>query len=434
MGLRDDKKNVFTTISSYTSMIQSVQATDTTNIFPSINNKKDIVPFLLDTMKVILGTDALQQTVGELFTKFADNIEPVLKEAVKKQMTQFNANDPLPNSFTTGSGISVNVKDIDIAGKLKTNPSSQGGNLLYDTVNVNFDSRAYDAIQNGTSTFGVLKMTYNSGTDKLYFMPTNNSLKIGEWTNNYVDSITIINKKEFMTNVMNKIFGSVTKSQKKTADEVLQELIVDKLIDQMINDDDSFEISDEDMTALQAKADEMIKGIMTYDMGCGTLIASLPLSGLSELISSISGSTDAFYVGNQIDAVINDSIANQEVADENKQTIKDGFFQRLIRFITQELAKLMSTSPQIRALLAIVSGFVNGGIPQIGKAKDDLKKFKTIISCNIKAAMKLINEYIYNMAIKALVRFLKPVILKIIKEKINQYSQIIKSLTGNLTG
>jgi hypothetical protein len=140
MGLRDDKKKIFTTISSYTSMMQSINATDTTNIFPSINNQKDIVPFLLDTMKVILGTDALQQTVGQLFTKFVDKIEPTLKTALKKQVTQFNANDPLPNSFTTG--ISVKVKDIDIAGKLKTNPNSQGGSLLYDTVNLNLDRKS----------------------------------------------------------------------------------------------------------------------------------------------------------------------------------------------------------------------------------------------------------------------------------------------------
>jgi hypothetical protein len=44
MGLIDQKKSVFTTIGSYTSMMQSGTMPDTTNLFPSINNKKDIVP------------------------------------------------------------------------------------------------------------------------------------------------------------------------------------------------------------------------------------------------------------------------------------------------------------------------------------------------------------------------------------------------------
>jgi hypothetical protein len=70
MGLLDQKKNIFTTIGAYTSMAQSGSMPDTTNIFPSINNKKDIVPLLLDVMKVVVGTDALQQLTGQLFTKF----------------------------------------------------------------------------------------------------------------------------------------------------------------------------------------------------------------------------------------------------------------------------------------------------------------------------------------------------------------------------
>ena len=433
MGLIDDKKSIFTTIGAYTSVIQSTKIPDATNVFPSINNKKEIVPFLLDTLKVVVGTDALQSLTGELFTNFIDKVEPKMKEAIKKQATQFNAGDGLPDYFTTGSGIRVKVKDIDIAGKFKTPPSSAGGDLIYADNVLDFDKTAYDAIQNaGTETpFGsALLMKYDSVTDELIFKE-NLALgsTIGKFIGAYVDDIAIINKKTFISNVMNKIFGSITKTQGKTADEAYQELVVDKLIEQLVDDNDTFEISPEDNAELLQRAEQVINGVMFYDMGCGVMAASLPLSGLTNLINNISGSTDPFYVGNQIDATITESTKNNpEVAAQNKQTVKDGFFQRLIKLITNEFAKAMSTTPQIRAFNAIISAFQNNGTSIISQAKDDLKKFKVVIKCNIDAVMKMINEFIFKMVVRFLIALLNPVIRKIIKEKITQYSNIIKSL------
>jgi hypothetical protein len=430
MGLVDNKKNVFTTIGSYTSVIQAVNATDTTNLFPSINNKKDVVPFMLDILKVVAGSTALQELTGQLFTNLVDKIEPQLKTAMKKQVVQYNSGDGLPAQFTTGSGYSVKAKDIDVYGKLKTNPNSAGGNLIYDSGLQDFDGKAYNAIQNAGTfvNFGGLMMKYDTPTDSFVFKSNGSSPNIGQWSTDYIDSLKIINKKEFITNTMNAMFGTLTKSQNKTVDEVYQELQVNKLLEQMINDDDSMVISPADNEELQRQAQQMVNGVLSYDLGCGLMAAVLPMSGMTSLVSSISGSTDAFFVGNQISAVIDSSIPNQDTAAQNQQTVKDGFFQRLIKIITQALAQAMTTAPQIRAILAIISAFQNG-IPQIGNPKDDLKKFKTVIMCNIKAAMRLINEFIYNLIVKFLVILLVPVIKKIIKEKINQYVGIVKSLT-----
>ncbi len=433
MSLSDDKRNIFTTIGSYTSVIQTINATDTTDLFPSINNKKDIVPFLLDILKTVAGTDALQGLTGELFTNFIDKIEPQLKAALKNQVAQYNASQNLPNYFlSTGTGVRIKAKDIDISGKLKTNPQSVDGQLLYDNSAPNFDNSAYNAIVNGNATFGNLNMKYLASTDELVFNQNGGASTIGGWANDYIDGLKIINKKEFISNVMNKMYGTITKSQGKTVNDAYQELVVDQLILQLVNDDDTFEISAEDNAALLRRAEEIINGTVNYDMGCGVMSANLPLSGLTSLINNISGTTgqatDPNYVGNQINNTIDQSVQNKEVADANKQTVKDGFFQRLINLITQTLAQALSATPQIRALLAIISAFQNQGITKIGNAKDDLVKFKTLLKCIVNMAMRLINEFIFNLIKKFLVILLKPLILKIIKEKITQYSAIIKSL------
>mgnify|MGYP001229746286 CR=1 FL=1 len=73
---------------------------------------------MLDTLKVMVGTDALKEMVGELFTTFIDNVEPQLKEALSKQLIQFNAGDNLPTFFgATGAGVTMPMADVDLFGK-----------------------------------------------------------------------------------------------------------------------------------------------------------------------------------------------------------------------------------------------------------------------------------------------------------------------------
>lgn len=430
MGLVDDKKNVFTTIGAYSSLRQERSLPDVTNLYPSVNNKKDAIPFQLDVLKTVVGSDALKELVGELFVNIKEMAEVKMKEALKNQLIQYDADDILPTSFTT-TGYEVPIKDIDVFSKLKINPNSDAGSLLYSDNVDTFDKKSYEAISNpGTEVpYNNLKIKYNAGNDTFTLKPVTSTPKIGEWLGSFIDDTVLIDKKEFLTGVMDSIYGSVASNQEKTVEQLYEELQIKKLIDQLINDDDSFEINQDDFDALLQKAKELQDGIVYYDMGCGVVGASLPLSGMTALIQQISGATNELAVGNAVEATIDQSMVdNSDVADENKATIKDGFLQRIIQIIQQILAEISITSPQIRALMAITSAFKNNGIVQIGNPKDDLKKFKVFLKCMIKEVKKILNEFIFNLIVSFLVQLLNPVIRKIIKEKINQYVSIIKSL------
>ena len=439
MGLIDQKKSIFTTIGSYNSMMQGGTLPQTTNLFSSINNKKDVVPLLLDIMKVVVGSDALQELTGQLFTKFIDGVQPVLKTAVKNQAVQSDSGAVIPDGFKN-NGYNVKVKDIDVYGLLKTSPSSTAGSMLYSSVPTDFNTIAHQAIQTlaPTSFGGVLMMTYNPLNDTFNFKPDpafGTNPKIGDYLNGFVDKMQLVDKKTFVTNVMNQIYGTVSKTQGKSVEEVAQELQVNQLLDQLINDNDTFVISPQDYEALLKQAQEVANGVVFYDMGCGVMGASLPLSGLSNLISSISGSTDPFFVGNQVNNTISASTKNTPaISAANAQTIKDGFFQKLIKLITSTLAQAVCTAPQIRTLLGIISGFQNQGNVQLGNPIDDLKKFKVYLKCIIKTAMSMINKFIFDLIIMLLNKLLLPVIKAIIAEKINQYVGALKSLTGAATG
>lgn len=455
MGLIDDKKNVFTTIGAYVSLAGDLkervsvfgetaseyssigQNTDTTNLFPSINNKQDVGSFLLDVLGVTVGTTALKDLTGQLFTGFLDNAEGTLKEAAKKQLIDFDSGLDLPDSFTL-NGVTVPLKDIDIYGKMKNSPTSEDGSLLYNDVVDDFDTKVYEAILNeGTDIeYNNLLINYDGNTDTVTFKPTvaTQSDKIGDWLVDYIDNSAFVNKREITSRVLDKLFGSLSSNGGKTVETLENELLVDKQIEQVIAGDDSFSVSDSDLETINNLANQLQSGSMTYDMGCGLMEGRLPISGLTNTVDSIMSTDDPNAVANSIDNTINDSFeetGEEETSDENAETIRNGFFTRLIEFLKLELAKILTTSPQARMLLALTSSFKNEGVPKIGNAADDLKNFRVYIKCIIRDILAALYEYIFNLIIGILVALIAPIIVQIIKEKINQYIQIIKSLISS---
>jgi len=83
-------------------------------------------------------------------------------------------------------------------------------------------------------------------------------------------------------------------------------------------------------------------------------------------------------------------------------------------------------------MMGMMSSLQNNGDVQLNKASEDMKNFKTMIKCMSKELMRLIAEFLFALAVGYLIKLLKPVILEVLKEKINQYSGIITSLTGVL--
>jgi len=435
MSISSDKKEIFSTIGAYSSLGKQTKMPDLTNIFPSVNNKDDVIPFLLDTLKVVVGSDALKDLTGEMFTNFIDKIEPKAKNVIKKQITQINANDPIPSGFTTGgTGITIDLPKIDIFKKVKQPTNDVLGELRNDYSRLyNFDNSLINSIKTGDDVnFGdMITIKHNPTPDTITLkttLPTGST--IGTLLIGLVDSMEIINKKELVSNVMNVIYGTITSALYRTPEETKLELEIDTVIQQLIDDgDDSFVLSPEKLDEISEKALNISKGINQYDMGCGMISTVLSVDDLNTLVTTVNDSTDPFVVANAFNKTIDDAAKNNPTStDENKQTIRDGFFQKLIKELTTALVKSLVVAPQIRSLLAISSSFQNGGIPNIGEPMDDLKKFKTYIKCCTKEIISMVSEFIFNLILGFLVALLDPIIRKIVKEKINQYTETIKTL------
>jgi hypothetical protein len=435
MSLADKKRSVFTTIGSYNSLMEQGEDVLQTDLFPSINNKDDIVPFILDVLKTVAGTEAIKEAMGGMFSDLVDEVEPKLKTELKKQFIQSNSDDIIPSSFMT-NGITVPVKNIDISGKFKVDPSSAEGSLIYGATTGTFNSTAYDAILNAGDfeDFNNLQIKFLAGSDSLQIRPLGSAPKIGDFFTTYIDNTELINKKELISAVMDNFYGTLANNQTKTEEQVYNELLVETQLQQVLNGDDSFVVEPELFDQLQAKARELVAGAVTYDLGCGQMPASLEFDDFSETVSKITGATDPFFIGDQLGATIDDSTNSleetQDLTTENKETMKDGFFQKLINIFSVKMLEATVVAPQVRTLLGMMSSLQNEGTTLLSNASEDLENFKTCIKCMSKEIIALIAEFLFALAISYLIKLLKPVILKVIKEKINQYTAIITSLTG----
>lgn len=438
MSLSGNKKNVFTTIGAYTSMQQQGDLPDLRNTFSSVNNKRDVLPFLLDIMKVVKGSDGMIELTGQLFTDFTDTAEPQAKSALKNQAIQSNAGNQLPTQFrNSGSGITVPAKVIDLFGKLKTNPNSQAGGLLYSDNSNTFDKSAYEAVSNsGTFVpYNNMQIRYNENADTFTVKSTSDSGTIGDWIGGFIDNTQFIDKKEVITSALDLMYGTITANQGKSEQETLNQLKIDKILEKIIAGEEDLSISSNELNELMKRSQELQAGLLNYDFGCGIVGVSLSLDEFENVVSQISDSTDAFAVGNVINNTIEKSFGEDEdVFNENQETVKDGFFYRLINGIYLVFIKSLSLTPQARIIQAVITAFQNNGISTLtSDFSVDIENMKTFYKCIVKELLKMLNEFIYTLIIILLIQLLKPVVRKIIKEKINSYLGVLKSLVSSKT-
>lgn len=435
MSLASDKRNVFTSIGSFNSMQQQGDLPNLGNTFSSVNNKNEPVPFLLDILKVTKGSDAMTELTGELFTDFSDNVEPQLKDALKNQTIQGNSADPLPTQFnSSGSGYDIPASQIDLFGKFKTNPNSDNGSLLYADETDTFDKKAFEAVSNPDTfvQYNNTQIRYNEVSDTFTLKSASDDGDIGSWTTDFINGSNFIDRKEIVTSALDSMYGTVTTNQGKTQQEILNELKINAIVNKLISGEDDLTLSNSELSDLDNMSHDLKAGVLTNDFGCGLMKVSLTLEEITNTINNVSTSDDPFFVGNEINDTIPLAFDDDEVLKENQETIKDGFFYRLINGLYLIFVKSLTLTPQARVLTGIITAFQNNGETKISAdINNDIQNMKTFFKCIIKKLMELLNEFIYRLVINALIGLLKPVTRQIIKEKINSFIGILRSLISS---
>jgi hypothetical protein len=283
-----------------------------------------------------------------------------------------------------------------------------------------------------------IDLKFDGVTDMINVKPQDGmNINIGEFLSGFVEGADIINKTEITTKIMDTIYGVFSKDANKTQQQIINELEVKTILGQMTAGDDSFIIPPSEYEHIMDTAKNISDGVMYYDLGCGVMAASYPFEELTDLVDTVVDSTDPFVIGEALQETIDISTSSTSATANNKETIKDNFFQMLIKTFTNELLYAVTSQPQIRMLLAIVHSFQNNGEELIASGQklydsglDYIKKFKIMIKCIVKAIVDMIVKYIFELAIAYLIALLAPVIIKLTKEKIKQYIATLSSLAN----
>jgi hypothetical protein len=425
VGIIQDKLNVVNEISVFSSISEFGSfKKPTTNSLPSLNNKNEPIPFMLDILTTLIGSGSLDFILGKFFTEFADGIEPDIKTSIKSQTVVVTSDENIPTYFS--NGFTIPVKNIDPYGKYKTNPNSDLGSTIYATGS--FDLAAYNAISapNSDVTFGNLYIKYNDSTDTFTFTPVNSLQTNGEFISSFIDNLTFINKKEFTTEILNEIFRIKTKTQNKSLKQIQSEQRLNILLDKLSKDED-LTISATDTNNINQELQDIKSGKNYIDLGCGLIENSITIDDLTSIANSVTGNT--LQISNQFNNLFDTSFVNEGNTLDNKNVAKDNFFKRLIKAIENFLIKSVSLSPQILFLLFLVEALNNNGTADTNKTPEDqLSANKKLAKCFSETVREKFGEFIFNLIKTELLKIIKPAIALLIREKINNYLNVLRGL------
>ena len=432
MGLIDDKRNIFNTIAAYKSMESGLELPDPTDSISSINNlSKDPSRFLVDLLVTLIGSTGLVQSLGELMTEFIRDVEDDLKTELKKQAVTFNSDETLA-STNFASGYEIPLSSLDVYEKLKTDPSSDIGNLLYSTDVNNLDQKLYNAIvaDGGTVNYGgLLDIVYNNGADTITITPSNTSLTIGSFLENYIDGLDLINEGEFTSDIINLLYGTISSGQDKNLQNAVTEEKLQAVIEKLINETEDLSFSPDELRLIEQKAREKNEAVDLVDVGCSDRVSNITVDQVQNLVNSNTGSTNPYGVGLNYLTILDDSFASGDtVAQQNASTIADSFLKRLINAILQNLIRVSALTPDTRILFAMVDGLKNNGSISISNPFDDINANRNFFDCVVKNAKSLISEYLFNLVKRELLKLVVIVSKIVLKEKYDAYIRIIRSL------
>lgn len=473
MSLKDKKQKVFGEIAAAKTLTNDLvalknqlvgQISGLINSFPSINNGNDIILFLTDLLKSLIGQQEFINVIVETLTKYLDKFEQALKKIIKtvlKEIISCSLSPSIPSYLkSTGSGIIIRVDKIDFFDMLKTDPSTPIGGLIYDDITTpltnssDFNTFLYGVIQDpsvthawkNSSGVGILSFRFyqnGSGTIPnnslvIKTTPAYDSKSIVSLNDNYIDSIKLIDAKKFVNQLIDILFGSISVQQNKTRKQLQTEAEINDIIDRLANANANTEISDDffnftnaEVARQESIADNRRNGIIKVKTST-EFDATMPVEFLTDFTNNYNLTSTLVQQRSLIANTLNnmsDNLASQTPNSEDKQTIKISFAIDMIRNLIKSLANIL-ISPKIIIIFLINFKILYGPTAEYTDAKDFIKKNKKLFNVLFKMLEKEIVKLLMSYAMKEATKLAGSVAVSKQIEKIQNRKDQILSLIG----
>ena len=468
MSLKDKKQKVFAEIAAAKTLTNDLVALQNQligeisgliNSFPSLNNGNDIILFLTDLLKSLIGQQEFINVIVETLTKYLDKFEQALKKIIKtvlKEIISCSLSPSIPSYLkSTGSGVIVRVDKIDFFDMLKTDPNTPIGGLIYDNItspltdSSDFNTFLYGVIQDTPVTHtwkGILTFRFyqnGSGTipNNSLLIKTNpayDNKSIVNLNDDYIDSIKLIDAKKFVNQLIDILFGSISVQQNKTRKQLQTEAEINDIIDRLANANANTEISDDFFNFTNAEvarqeeiADNRRNGIIKVKTST-EFDATMPVEFLTDFTNNYNLTSTLVQQRSLIANTLNsmsDNLASQTPNSEDKQTIKISFAIDMIRNLIKSLANIL-ISPKIIIIFLINFKILYGPTAEYTDAKDFIKKNKKLFNVLFKMLEKEIVKLLMSYVMKEATKLAGQVALSKQIEKIQNRKDQILSLIG----
>ncbi len=459
MSILDKKRKVFGNIAAAKTLTESMPKLKLSSSFPSINNNGDSITFLTDLIKSLIGYAALIKAFVDILTHSIEEIEVEIKKALKlelKGIVSCGIDPSLPSFIkSTGDGIVIEVKKIDFLDLMKVDPNSVSGKLLYDDptaglTSTDFNTFLYAVIQDDGTTHtwnNILDFTFVS-LDPNGINPNNsliikanpsyNTKTLNDLNNNFVDSLKLFNTEGLVNKIIDMVFGSISFNLGKTRKQLEAEGKINAVIDKMVNADESESISDtyfvfdnEEVSKIQAAADERKKGIIKIKSST-TFDASINQNSLTlfndEMGTAVTTQQKKDVLSSNLDAMADETTKNS-TNPQDKQTIKLNFIQKLIDTLIKSIVGVI-LSPKVVLIFLVNFKIVYGPTANFTDGVDFIKKNKALFRQIIKKITKLIIQFLLTIALKRIAELVGEAQLKKQVDKAkNKVAQLL-SLVG----
>lgn len=459
MSILDKKRKVFGNIAAAKTLTESMPKLKLSSSFPSINNNGDSITFLTDLIKSLIGYNALVKALVDILTHSIEEIEVEIKKALKlelKNIVSCGIDPSLPAFIkSTGTGIVIEVKKIDFLDLMKVDPNSVSGKLLYDDptaglTSTDFNTFLYAVIQDDGATHtwnNILDFTFVS-LDPNGINPNNsliikanpsyNTKTLNDLNNNFVDSLKLFNTEGLVNKIIDTVFGSISFNLGKTRKQLEAEGKINAVVDKMVNADESETISDtyfvfdnEEVSKIQAAADERKKGIIKIKSST-TFDASVDQKSLTlfndEMGTAVTTQQKKDVLSANLDAMA-DETTKKSPNPQDKQTIKLNFIQKLIDTLIKSIVGVI-LSPKVVLIFLVNFKIVYGPTANFTDGVDFIKKNKGLFRQIIKKITRLIIQFLLTIALKRIAELVGEAQLKKQVDKAKNKVVQLLSLVG----
>lgn len=466
MSILDQKKKVFGNIAALRTLTDGFPKLKLSSSFPSINNGGNPISFLTDLIKSLIGYEALVGTLNDILVYNLKEIEHDIKLVLKKELKTIvscGVNPSIP-SFLTSTGIIVPIDKIDFTDLFLVDPNTPSGKLLYNDLTLNLidssdmNTFLYQTIQNngttehwGNTTIGtdILDLKFesvditntnpnNSLTIKVNptFASTHNTLT--ELNNNFIDSISLFQSENIITNILDSIFGSISFSLQMSRKQLEKQAAVNNVIDCIINsdeddviDDSYFTFTNEELYVHEQSANMRKNGITKLQC-CNKIIASVPVDLITQMnddlavVSSLEERKT--IISNHLDTMA--TYTTKNAADpSDHMAIKLNFMQEFINNLSRVIVNTV-ISPKVVLIFMINHRIVYGSGNQPVDGVDFIKQNKALFKSIIKKIIAAIIKVLIAVVLKEIAVIVGQAALKTQIEKGKSDLAQLLTLTG----